>query len=211
MVIPPRFSRALPFSGGLAAVCVETGEPVEDRYGKLGERCGFIDRTGAFVISPRFSTASSFEGALASVRDPVFERSFLVNREGKIIVRDEWGHTSARDPFGHCEKTQRQGPPSPPAPPPRDYRVDFFLGSQPAGATVYLVPLWDWQRAENGARLLRDKIALQTYEVSDGVTPLTSLKLKSQVYMGVFDLGGQRKVVSVQVTPSGPRSVQVQF
>ena len=211
MVVPPTFSRALSFSGGLAAVCIETGEPPAEREWKRPERCGFIDKTGAFVISPRFAEVKSFEGGWATAFDPVFGRPLQLNREGRIVARDEPRAVLNPDPFGKCVEPQRQGPLPPAAAAPRDYRVHFSLSSDPAGASVYLVPLWDWQRSESGARLLRDKTALDTYLVSDGVTPLTSLKLKSQVYMGVFDLGGKRKVVAVNVTTTGSRSVSVSF
>jgi hypothetical protein len=54
VVIPPRFSRARPFQGGLAAA-------------RSGEHWGFIDRTGRWVIEPQFERCEDFSEGLAVV------------------------------------------------------------------------------------------------------------------------------------------------
>ena len=71
--------------------------------------------------------------------------------------------------------------------------IPFNVQSSPPGASLYLVPMWDWQTHQDGARLLADVGALSTYLVTQGRTPLASIKLKAAGYMAVFELAGQRK------------------
>ena len=56
-MIPAQFVFAHQFSEGLATVSVK---------GPEGERFGFIDRSGRFVIRPRFEWAGSFKEGMAS-------------------------------------------------------------------------------------------------------------------------------------------------
>lgn len=200
----PSFIDAGPFSDGLANVCVDTG-------GALGPwdtqhlRCGYIETSGAYAISPRFQRAEPFQGPWATVEDPVFGLELRINRRGKIVDRMSWKDEPSREPSGvDCH------PPAP-APPPRDYSVNVSLRSTPSGASVFLVPLWDWEQHQNGTGLLANADALSTYLVPQGATPLASITLKAQVYMGVFELAGQRKISRLVVAPNASHDISVIF
>jgi len=169
-------------------------------------RCGFIDTRGTFVITPRFGRASPFEGAWAWVADPVFGLPLMVNRKGAIVDRPSEKERPNLGPSGTC-----QFPLPSPAPPPDSYWIPFAVRSSPPGASLYLVPLWDWQTHQDGARLLADLGALSTYLVTQGVTPLAPIKLKAQVYMAVFELAGKRKLAKLVVAPNAPREINVSF
>ena len=215
LVIPSRFTRVEAFSNGVASACIEAGAIVPNR-GRGGRgrgrgaqrevRCGLIDRTGRFMVSPRFSRIGSFERLWADATDAVFDQTVLVNRAGQIVDRGTRRDRPRREPYGQCNIPRPM-----PAPPPPDYRIDFALDSVPAGAAVFLVPIWDWESAGNGAQLLGDPVALEAYRVVQGLTPLPQLRLKAQAYMAVFDLGGDRRIARLDVTPTGPRIYQQGF
>jgi hypothetical protein len=75
MVIPPQYSGAFGFSEGLAAV-------------NVGEKWGYIDRTGATVMQPQFASAWEFSDALASVKleekSPLFG---FVDKRGRVVIK----------------------------------------------------------------------------------------------------------------------------
>jgi hypothetical protein len=211
LAIPNQFRRVEAFSTGVASACVEAGTLFSNpgrgrgrgrgRGAQRDERCGLIDRTGRFVVAPRFSRIGDFEGLWADATDAVFDQTVQVNRAGQIVDRGSWRDRPRREPYGQCQIPQPA-----PAPPPPDYRIDFSLDSMPSGAAVFLVPLWDWEFAGNGAQLLGDPVALEVYRVVQGLTPLAQLRLKAQAYVAVFDLGGDRRIVRLDVTPTGPRT-----
>jgi hypothetical protein len=207
MAISPRFLSVSKFTGGLAAACVGTGEAPEDWYPGSEQRCGFIDRTGQYKISPRFSDAGRFKQGLALVYHPVFAEKLVINQKGRIVLRRNWHDESRFEPFGNC---QFPPPPAAVAPPP-DYSVVVNIGSIPEGASVYLVPAWDWQQHRDGRQLLDDPDALAAYLVTQGLTPLENVSLPAKVYMGVFQLQGQRKIARVVVAAHGPRQITVGF
>ena len=207
-VVRPRFFDAGPFREGLANVCVETGSLPAGPGAETDVRCGFIDTKGDFVITPRFSRARPFDGAWASVEDPVFGLPLLVNRKGVIVERPSPSDLPHLQPSGECE-AQLKVPM--PVLAPGLYSIPITVGSSPSGASLYLVPLWDWQTHQDGAQLLADVSVLSTYLVTQGVTPLASIKLKSQVYMAVFELAGKRKIAKLVVAPNAPRKIDVSF
>jgi hypothetical protein len=211
VAISARFSSVSQFSQGLAAACIGTGEPPESRYDEPDYRCGFIDRTGSFVISPRFryvlGSAQGFEGGWAFVSDPLFNNRLAINRKGRIVLRPNRDDESHFEPFGNCTL-----PPSAPAgPPPPNYAASVDIDSIPGGASVYLVPVWDWQKHNDGRQLVDDPDALATYLVTKGPTPVRDVRLKAQVYMGVFELQGKRKIARVVVAADGSRQINVSF
>ena len=159
------------------------------------------------MISPRFGHADRFARGLAFVRDPLFRDRLAINQQGRIVLRPSGNDESHFKPYGNC---QFPPPPFPPPPPP-DYSVAVDIGSIPEGASVYLVPAWDWQKHRDGRQLLDDPDAIAVYLVTQGLTPLRNLKLKAQVYMGVFQLQGERKVARVVVAADGPRQIIVSF
>jgi hypothetical protein len=205
-VVAPRFSEAGPFSGGLAMACVDTGPSPIGAHERRDSRCGFIDARGSFVITPRFSYGGSFERGWARVRDPVFDSEMRVNRKGKIVDRPRWTDESQFEPYGECHLSEWQAHPA-----PKHYSVPVTLESIPVGASVYLIPMWDWRTHGNGARLLGDSNALASYLVTQGTTPLKDLPLKAQVYMAVFDLAGKRKIARLAVAETGSRQMTVSF
>jgi hypothetical protein len=159
------------------------------------------------MISPRFGDAHGFERGLALVHDPLFNDRLAINQKGRIVLRPNWNDESRLEPYGNC-----QYPPLPSAaPPPPDYSVVVDIGSIPEGASVYLVPAWDWQKYQDGRQLLDDPDAIAAYLVTQGPTPLQNVKLKAQVYMGVFRLQGERKIARVVVAANGPRQITVSF
>ena len=198
LIIQARFIKAGMFVRGLASACTEAESPRD-------QRCGFIDKTGSFVISARFSEAGPFNGALAPVRDPIFGNEVLVNRLGKIIYRRNLPDEPDLTPYGECHFGTLGSAP------PRDYSITVSLGSSPAGASVYLIPLWDWQQTHDGRDILSNPDILATYLVPQGRTPLDSIKLKAQVYMAIFDLAAQRKITKLSVAPNGPGRLHVSF
>ena len=171
---------------GLAPACLIAGDE---------ERCGYMDSTGTLVISPRFGRADSFANGVASVRDAVFDEAMEINRRGKVLLRPSWDDRPNLKTSGDC----RFPPPAPP-PPPRDYSLEVSINTQPAGAAVYLVPLYDWQTHQEGKQLLQNPDALSAYQVPRGVTPFPHLRLKAQVYMGVFEIAQKRKVSKIVVS-----------
>jgi hypothetical protein len=209
MAISPQFSSVSKFSGGLAAACIETGEAPAGPYARPERRCGFIDRTGSYMISPRFGGADGFKRGLALVRDPVFDDRLAINQKGRVVLRPNRNDESDFKPYGN----RRLPPPPPPAPapPPQHYSVVVDIGSIPEGASVYLVPAWDWQKHDNGRQLLDDPNAIATYLVTQGPTPLREIRLPARVYMGVFQLQGERKIAPVVVAAGGPRQITVCF
>jgi hypothetical protein len=92
LVIPCRFSDALPFSEGLAAVRVDDAE---------GCKWGYIDETGEFVIEPQFDGAFPFSEGLAVVtvgeelRPPTVGHVFggkqgYIDRAGKMVLAPQF-------------------------------------------------------------------------------------------------------------------------
>ena len=71
--IPPRFTEASPFSGGVAAVSTERG-------------WGHIDHSGEFVIAPQFPFAFAFQGNVAAVQ--AGDSWYYIDREGSPFWED---------------------------------------------------------------------------------------------------------------------------
>jgi len=83
LVIPCRFSDALPFSEGLAAVRVDDAE---------GCKWGYIDEAGEFVIEPQFAGALPFSEGLAAVTvDDIIEgKQGYIDRSGKMVLAPQF-------------------------------------------------------------------------------------------------------------------------
>jgi hypothetical protein len=80
VVIKPSFSRAKPFSNGLAAV--ETAQNV----GSLHKyRWGYIDSSGSFVIPPKYIEAGAFSCGLAAVKSERTHQTSYINDQGKVV------------------------------------------------------------------------------------------------------------------------------
>jgi hypothetical protein len=87
-VIPPQYSSAGDFHEGLA-VAQPTKEQAQadgvgppDMFGN--PRCGYIDRTGKFVIPPQFPRAGRFSEGLAYVKAENIEG--FIDRTGTLVI-----------------------------------------------------------------------------------------------------------------------------
>jgi hypothetical protein len=107
IAVPDKFLRAMNFSEGLAAACVEGGY------------YGYIDTTGEFVIDPKYDSAGEFKGGIARVgietRESAIRRTyadvgmtcqyFYIDRQGDRIPPDQplpdWAPI---EPFDFFEK-----------------------------------------------------------------------------------------------------------
>lgn len=76
VVIQPQFAFTLPFSEGLAAVCIGSG------------KCGYIDETGNFAINPQFDSALRFSESLAAV--VVGDKLGYIDRNGKYVINPQF-------------------------------------------------------------------------------------------------------------------------
>jgi hypothetical protein len=86
VVIEARYSFALPFSEGRAAVCDGCVEVSEGEHRTLrGGRWGFIDRDGRLVVPLEFEAAESFEKGKARVR--AGGRWLSILKDGKAAPR----------------------------------------------------------------------------------------------------------------------------
>ena len=84
IVIAPTWSFALPFAGGLAAVCEGcVREQDGDHFMMTGGKWGYIDLAGEVVIAPRFDQAEPFAEGRASVREG--ERRFVIGPDGSEL------------------------------------------------------------------------------------------------------------------------------
>ncbi len=211
LAIAARFTAAGPFHGGLASACISTEPGPASPAGVPNSRCGFIDKTGSFIFTPRFGAIESFDGAWALVRDPVFGEEMRVNRRGKVLDRPRKKDEPHLEPYGECGLLDALhtfgggGVPS-------SYLVTVSFKSTPSGASVHLVPLWDWETHQNGSGLLADPDAMAAYLVTQGATPLDAISLKAQVYMAVFELPGRPpKIAKLVAAENGTRQVSVSF
>jgi hypothetical protein len=76
IVIAPQFEFTLPFSEGLAAVCIDS------------RKCGYIDETGKFIINPQFQSVSRFSEGLAAV---VTEGKVgYIDKTGKYVINPQF-------------------------------------------------------------------------------------------------------------------------
>jgi len=78
-------------------------------------------------------------------------------------------------------------------------RVNVQLDSDPAKATAYMVPLYDWE-VNGGEELLQNRLKLNKWRVPEG---LTSVKTTGErkVYEVVFYLGNKKDHVPLDVFP----------
>jgi hypothetical protein len=68
IVVAPTWSFALPYSGGLAAVCAGCVREVLGEYSRhVGGKWGYLDLAGEVVIAPKFDEAEPFVDGRASV------------------------------------------------------------------------------------------------------------------------------------------------
>jgi hypothetical protein len=213
LVIPPRYYDAKAFASGLAPVRVgpfpsglvgyinhqnqmvlpptfRWGEPFAEGLAavQLGERWAYIDVHGSQVIAPRFVLARGFRGGLAIVHDAVFNRPLYVDRSGNIVVPAS--DTRASGAFGSSRSLQR-----------------VTLRSTPAGAEVYLIPLFDWQNSP-GIRTNAQQLLL--FRVPESPTNAQTRALEEK-YIVLFVLGNRIRTTPLDVTNGGNNTASVSF
>lgn len=83
LVIPVRFDKVYPFTGGLAGACVN-------------EKWGYIDESGTWAIEPRFAMAGPFSEGFAVVRLSFDEPYGYIDQEGNVAIEPQF---DAAGPF----------------------------------------------------------------------------------------------------------------
>ena len=175
VAIAPRFVDSTRFSGGLAAV-------------KMSDRTDrptwmYIDRQGNPAFDRAFWHAEPFAGPLALVQLEPFrdglQRMGYIDRLGNVV--STFTEYDGRSMIRALRVT----------PTPTEVR----LLSRPAGAAVYMVPLFDWEQA--GSALLQSP-SLAIYRVGNGVTDLTE-RVYERVYVTVFERAGQHTCRRIDV------------
>jgi len=82
--IKPKFSRAYPFSEGLAAIDVSSNEKTP--------KIGYIDKSGSIVIEPDFTIGGMFHDGICWVEEK--EYCGYLNRSGEHIWWSSWVSTN---------------------------------------------------------------------------------------------------------------------
>ncbi len=200
-VITPQFDLANPFTERLASV-------------EIAGKWGYINKTGMFVIPAQYDTALPFSEGLASVliRD---EKSWaltsaFVDKSGGHVLK--YPNATAESFHGGkallisanrtylINKTgaeiEQVGQP----------RIIVQLDSDPAKATAYMVPLYDWE-VNGGEELLQNRLELNKWRVPEGVTSVKTTG-ESKVYEVVFYLGNKKDHVPLDVFRDNPNKAK---
>jgi hypothetical protein len=109
MVIGPKYSAALPFSEGLAAVEVGGEKGSEALRYVDGGKWGFIDKTGRMVIDPNFSYAGPFSEGLAAVEVGGRWERDRVGLPGKYGFIDKTGRFAIDPAFDDVRTSLQEG------------------------------------------------------------------------------------------------------
>ena len=117
MVVEPQFQLANDFSEGLAAVAgdwyqqmitIEGLISLDDGKALVGERWGFIDRSGAWVIPPQFGEVRFFKEGLAATR--IDDQWGFVNPQGAWAIAPQFDYPLVGNiDFDHGFATVRKG------------------------------------------------------------------------------------------------------
>lgn len=92
IIIPTQYSSANNFSEGLAMVAFKDGSRKRKRSKKkkwgISRKCGFIDKTGVFIIKPQFGDTHIFSEGLAAVRigDALKGKWGFIDKRGQFII-----------------------------------------------------------------------------------------------------------------------------
>jgi hypothetical protein len=191
IIIAPEFEEAESFSEGVAAVKAEGS-------------WGYIDKSGKFIIPPGFASAQPFYKGIGVVTqvyhrgvDPLGlmpereERPWAyVNKDGEIVAGQEL-HVMPGVFWTLAYYNM----------------VNINLASTPQGATVYLVPLYDW---ENDPEIVNDDRKLARHRLPQGNTDVTTAQ-PEMVFKGVFSYNGRKLVIDVDVVANGNKLFKVDF
>jgi WG containing repeat len=187
-VIAPRFENARSFSEGLAAVAIHDPYAPELSAGSGPAadptRWAFINHQGELVTPPHFLVVDDFHRGTAYVIAAVTMRAYYIDDKGVVVA-------SASDIPAFASMGVNE-----------DVLVSLYLESTPAGATVFMIPLFEW---ENDQNLPNEESKLSMYKVADGVTPVV-IKVPRETYEIVFKLDQKTEVVRKPIIP-GERNV----
>jgi hypothetical protein len=200
-VIKPQFDLANPFTEHLA--CVE-----------IAGKWGYINKTGSFAIPAQYDTARPFSEGLASVLihddNSIGLDSVFIDRSGEHILK--WSNAMAGsfhngkallftenrtyliDKTGNKIKQFGQS------------RINVQLDSEPAKATAYMIPLYDWE-INGGEELLQNRLKLNKWRVPEGLTAVKTTA-ERKVYEVVFFLREKRDHVPLDVFPGNPNKAK---
>jgi hypothetical protein len=193
-VIKPQFDLANPFTERLASV-------------EIADKWGYINKTGSFVIPVQYDIALPFSEGLAGVSahddNSIGLSSAFINRSGEHILKCSNAMASSFhngkaflfaenrayliDKTGNKIKQFGRS------------RIIVQLDSEPAKATAYMVPLYDWE-INGGEELLQNRLKLNEWRVPEG---LTSVKTTGErkVYEVVFFLRDKKDHILLDVFP----------
>jgi hypothetical protein len=166
-----------------------------DAFNRHGSLWAYIDTHGRVILKPQFFSAKPFHNGLAEVTLAEDTRRELtpwayINRSGEIVAKQVQHVIQGVSASG-------------------DYysEIPIELNSEPKGAIVYLIPIYDW---ENAPDMMYDDRKLARYRVSQGNTNVET-KQPQKVFKGVFDLRGRKIVIDVDVQPDGNKTFKVNF
>ena len=187
-VIAPRFENAQSFSEGLAAVAIHDPYAPELSAGSGPAadptRWAFINHQGELVTPPHFLAVEDFHRGAAYVIAAVTMRAYYIDKKGGVVA-------PASDIPAFASMGVNE-----------DKLVSLYLDSTPAGATVFMIPLFEW---ENDQNLPNDASKLSIYKVADGVTPIV-IKVPRETYEIVFKLDQKTEIVRKPIIP-GERNI----
>lgn len=222
LIIQPQFEECGSFAEGLAEV-------------KIGANWGYVDPTGKIIIKPQFSEADSFSEGLASVKikdrwgyinklgnieitpqylsaKPFYKGIGIVTQlksgipPGVIVYFETWAYINTKGTV-LAEQTRHVDNVGASEFGAFYYEVEISLNSRPAGAIVYLVPLYDW---ENDPDIMNDDRRLSRYRVAQGNTNVKT-KQPEKVFKAIFVLNDRRIAIDVDVIAQGNDSFRVEF
>lgn len=240
LVIKPQFELAQPFSSGVAAVKVQGKYGYVDRTGKLAIRpqfhaaapfaeglaavkvkpsgskggYGFIDLSGQLKIQPTFSFVGPFCEGLAGVRTG--DKFGYIDTEGGYMIPAKYDATgpfsmgTAHVVEGHSElMISANGEQISTAADVQPVECQFV--SNPGGADVYLIPLYEWSTSTNKDALLStDWLLPSGKSTSPAEKPPRTYRCSLYVvYHVVFLLGSRR--AEVKLDPTEGTHVEVTF
>ncbi|MGB7844866.1 MAG: WG repeat-containing protein [Candidatus Acidiferrum sp.] len=195
IAFPSVFKQAGEFSEGLAPVQLE--EKGAFRY---------INHSGAFGLQSKFEHAFPFRNGLALVYFSVQSNPKGADRRNLLYgYIDKAGRTIFSSEIPYVQKDGSRGTGSPgqayiPMSP-------VTIESVPAGAKVYLVPLYDWE-ADKGIENEKEK--LLKYLQSE-YTPLRNYQVIQQVYRVFLEINGKRVTRQFDVNEFNTKHLEIDF
>ncbi|MCA1993770.1 MAG: WG repeat-containing protein [Coleofasciculus sp. S288] len=152
VVIPPQFEEADSFNEGLARV-------------KVGEKWGYIDKTGKFAIQPQLDEANSFSQGLALVRTyQTVQRQSVPLQDGTVTeTRGVWLTSTASQVF-NSKQTIAEA-------------MDFLAKT---GFNVVFPVVWNNGTTFYPSRIMRDTFGLEINPRYAGRDPLGELIVEAK-------------------------------